>query len=96
MPVSLTLDRKGDNIVAWGYEASFTIEHVKKKNKRIRCTDCLYYDESDKSCSVTPRYLPDDGYDSWKYCGEFDIKDGADFKDEKIIQYNKYFKREKK
>lgn len=78
--------------MAWGYEASFTIEHINNGNKRLRCYDCFYFEESDKSCSKTPRYLPDDGYDSWKYCGEFEINPSVSFKDEKLRQYNNWIR----
>ena len=78
--------------MAWGYEASFTIEHINNGNKRLRCYDCFYFDDSDKSCSKTPRYLPDDGYDSWKYCGEFEIKPSVSYKAEKLNQYNNYIR----
>ena len=78
--------------MAWGYEASFTIEHVNNRNKRLRCYDCFYFNELDKSCEKTPRYLPDDGYDSWKYCGKFEIKPSVSFKAEKLAQYNNYMR----
>ena len=78
--------------MAWGYEASFTIEHINNQNKRLRCYDCFYFNESDKSCEKTPRYLPDDGYDSWKYCGKFEIKPSVSFKAEKQAQYNNYMR----
>lgn len=78
--------------MAWGYEASFTIEHINDRNKRLRCYDCFYFDDSDKSCSKTPRYLPDDGYDSWKYCGKFEINPSVNFKDEKLRQYKNWLR----
>ena len=63
--------------MAWGYEASFIIEHDETLKRKISCKDCVYYDSSDKSCNITPRYLPEDGYDSWRWCGKFKLSESA-------------------
>lgn len=79
--------------MAGGYEKGFTIEYVPKEKRRLSCSDCDYYDKYDKSCGKSPRYLPVDGYDSWKYCGQFIINPKACFKDEKEKQYAIWIKR---
>lgn len=82
--------------MAYGYEKGFTIERVHKEKRKLSCSDCDYYDKSDKSCGKTPRYIPVDGYDSWKYCGKFEIDSNAGFRDEKIAQYEAWIRRKNK
>lgn len=56
--------------MAWGYEASFIIEHVYESKKKS-CKKCKYYNKEDMSCKKHPYYLPVDGFDSWKRCEYF-------------------------
>ncbi len=77
--------------MAWGYESSFTIEHIDNMKRKISCKDCMYYDISDKSCSKRPLYLPEDGYNSWKSCKYFELDEGVTFyqeKKEQLLRYN--------
>lgn len=76
--------------MAWGYEASFTIEHDNTLKRKISCKDCLYYDSSDKSCTKRPLYLPEDGYNSWRNCDFFDLEEGVSHYGEKKAQYLRF------
>lgn len=73
--------------MAWGYEACFTIEHDDTLKRRIDCKDCEYYEKEDKSCLKTPRYLPEDGYNSWRQCNYFELKTTVAHYEEKKAQY---------
>ena len=79
--------------MAWGYEATFTVEHDNTLKRKIDCKDCLYYDKSDRSCSKTPRYLPEDGYNSWRNCGFFELDMDTTHYVEKKAQYDKWMVR---
>ena len=63
--------------MVWGYERGFVVEHVERGTKRITCRDCKRYNKDDKSCSKASKYLPEDGYDSWKYCRFFKLSEDA-------------------
>ncbi|SES65729.1 hypothetical protein SAMN02910413_0319 [Pseudobutyrivibrio sp. C4] len=79
--------------MAWGYEKGFSIEHLPKEKKKLSCSDCDFYDVADKSCGKSPRYLPVDGYDSWKYCGEFLLNTKVSYCEEKERQYNAWIRK---
>lgn len=72
--------------MAWGYESSFTIEHIDGLKRKISCKDCKYYMSDDKSCSKRPLYLPEDGYNSWKGCKFFELDENVTHIDEKKAQ----------
>ncbi|WP_029319466.1 hypothetical protein [Butyrivibrio sp. AE3004] len=72
--------------MAWGYENSFTIEHIDGLKRKISCKDCKYYMSDDKSCSKRPLYLPEDGYNSWRGCKFFELDENATHIDEKKAQ----------
>lgn len=76
--------------MAWGYEAHFTVEHDNTLKRKIDCKDCVYYDRSDKSCMKTPRYLPEDGYNSWRQCGYFELDSSTSHYDEKLQQFKEW------
>lgn len=71
----------------WGYEKAFTIEHDPTLKKKICCKDCFYYEKLDCSCRKLPLYLPEDGYDSWKTCGYFDLLKDVSNYEEKQSEY---------
>lgn len=73
--------------MAWGYEASFTIEHDNTLKRKIDCKDCLYYDSNDKSCQKRPLYLPEDGYNSWRTCKYFELNHSVSHYEQKRLQY---------
>ncbi|SKB84231.1 hypothetical protein SAMN06296386_106146 [Lachnospiraceae bacterium] len=72
--------------MAWGYEASFTIEHDDTLKRKICCKDCDHYDATDLSCSKRPLYLPEDGYNSWRNCDYFELNEDAPHYAEKKAQ----------
>ena len=72
--------------MVWGYEKGFVVEHVERGTKRITCRDCKRYNKEDKSCSKASKYLPEDGYDSWKYCRFFKLSGDAKYYKEKKQQ----------
>ncbi|MBP3197826.1 MAG: hypothetical protein J6N21_12590 [Butyrivibrio sp.] len=72
--------------MAWGYESSFTIEHIEGLKRKISCKDCQNYVSSDKSCSKRPLYLPEDGYNSWRGCKFFELDETVTHLDEKKAQ----------
>lgn len=78
--------------MAWGYEKCFIVEHDNTLKRRIDCKDCIYYDNSDKSCSKRPLYLPVDGYNSWRNCDYFELDSSTSHYEEKSEQY-KYTRR---
>lgn len=79
--------------MAWGYEACFIIEHDETLKRKIDCKDCVYYEKSDKSCMKTPRYLPEDGYNSWRHCNYFELDTSVSHYEEKKAQYIAWSKR---
>ena len=81
---------------AYGYERGFIVEHDSTLKRKIDCKDCNYYDKSDKSCIKTPRYLPEDGYNSWRYCNYFELDTTTSYYDEKKAQYIEQSKRQAK
>ena len=76
--------------MAWGYEASFTVEHDNTLKRTLSCKDCVSYDKTDKSCRKNGRYIPLDGFDSWKDCGTFEIDPQVSHLDEKEAQYRRW------
>ena len=44
------------------------IDKVPKESNRVSCSKCIYYVDSDKSCSKRKLFIPTAGYDQWKYC----------------------------
>ena len=81
--------------MVWGYEAAFTIEHDRTLKKKIDCRDCVYYESEDKSCMKTPKYLPEDGYGSWRKCKFFKLNELASNYETKLSQYNTVNKKKK-
>jgi hypothetical protein len=79
--------------MAWGYEASFTVEHDNTVKRRIDCKDCEYYCREDRSCGKRPLYLPEDGYNSWRHCNYFELDPSTSHYDEKLNQYSKWKQR---
>lgn len=73
--------------MAWGYEKCFIIEHDNTLKRHIDCKDCIYYDNSDKSCSKRPLYLPVDGYNSWRNCDYFELDSSTSHYEEKREEY---------
>ena len=63
--------------MVWGYAKGFVIERAERGGKRITCRDCLHYNKTDLSCREGSKYLPADGYDSWKYCPHFILSNRA-------------------
>lgn len=55
----------------WGDWA--TIEYDRTPHK-VSCATCKYY-SNDKSCSKKGVYVPEIGYDFWKHCSSFELKD---------------------
>lgn len=82
--------------MAWGYEASFTIEHDNTLKRKIDCKDCLYYDCTDKSCQKRPLYLPEDGYNSWRTCKYFELNPSVSHYEQKRLQYMSTFQKQPK
>ena len=82
--------------MAWGYEASFTIEHDNTLKRKIDCKDCLYYDSNDKSCQKRPLYLPEDGYNSWRTCKYFELNPSVSHYEQKRLQYMSAFQKQPK
>lgn len=72
--------------MAWGYEKSFTIEHIEGLKRKLSCKDCQNYISSDMSCSKRPLYLPEDGYNSWRGCKFFELDENVTHLDEKKAQ----------
>lgn len=72
--------------MAWGYEASFTIERDNTLKRKICCKDCVHYDPTDKSCTKRPLYLPEDGYNSWRNCDFFELDEDVSHYSEKNAQ----------
>lgn len=54
------------------------VEKVKPKKRRVTCSDCVHYMEADKSCRKQPVFVPNAGYDLWKYCPDFTLMDEID------------------
>lgn len=54
------------------------VEKVKPAKKRVTCSDCVHYMEADKSCRKQPVFVPNAGYDLWKYCPDFTLCDEMD------------------
>jgi macrodomain Ter protein organizer (MatP/YcbG family) len=72
--------------MAWGYESSFTIEHIEGLKKKLSCKDCQNYIKEDKSCGKRQLYLPEDGYNSWRDCKFFVLDEDVTHYDEKKAQ----------
>lgn len=52
---------------SWGDR--YIIENP-NQNKRMSCSKCVHYMD-DKSCDAKAVYVPEIGYDYWKYCNAF-------------------------
>ena len=77
---------------AYGFEKGFIVEHDNTLKKGIDCKDCVFYEKEDRSCTKRGLYLPEDGYNSWKRCDCFSLRDDApnyDAKKTKLIQMGK-------
>ena len=68
---------------SWGDR--YIIEQNRNYHNRVSCGDCIYY-QSDKSCNGKNVYVPDVGYDNWKYCTMFVMNDEGCRKNNKIRQ----------
>lgn len=77
----------------WGFERGFVVEHDPTVKKRISCRDCIYYEETDRSCLRRPLYLPEDGYDSWRRCRYFELSNRTHNYDIKFDNLSKRRKR---
>jgi hypothetical protein len=40
---------------------------------RVSCGTCAFYDRSDRSCKKQPVFVPEIGYNYWKYCKHFQL-----------------------
>lgn len=78
---------------AYGYERGFTIDHDPTVRRTITCRDCIFYEDSDRSCNKTSRYLPVDGYSSWRYCGHFELDQDVSYSKEKGLQFLEWVRR---
>lgn len=57
---------------------------------KVSCSKCMYYNE-DKSCNKKPVYIPEIGYNFWKYCSEFKIDPAYDneYTQKQIAKYKR-------
>lgn len=76
-------------MAGYGYEKGFIVEHDPTVKKKIDCKDCIWYDNSDKSCLKRPLYLPEDGYSSWRKCDFFELDKTTSNYDIKLEQLKK-------
>lgn len=65
------------------YKDGFVIEYVEKQPTRLSCRVCAFIGK-DKSCSKRGLYVPDVGYDNWKYCNSFRL--ASDFEENEELQ----------
>ena len=42
-------------------------------SERVSCGTCAFYDRSDRSCKKQPVFVPEIGYNYWKYCKHFQL-----------------------
>lgn len=66
------------------------VEKVPKDFKRVSCSKCNYYVETDKSCSKRKLFMPIAGYNQWKYCNYLSLTD--DLNTEEVRSYVKKVK----
>ncbi len=72
------------------YEDGFVVDYDHTLRRSINCKDCVYFENSDKSCCKTSKYLPEDGFDSWKRCDYFEISPSVSHYKEKVAKLNKW------
>ena len=54
------------------------IDKAPKNSNRVSCSKCIYYVDSDKSCSKRKLFIPTAGYDQWKYCRDLVLVEEMD------------------
>lgn len=64
------------NHISRGAPAKYAhFPNIKKigHSERVSCGTCAFYDRSDRSCKKQPVFVPEIGYNYWKYCKHFHL-----------------------
>lgn len=77
-------------MAVYGWVKSVSLEYDPTVKKNVSCKDCIYYESDDRSCNKRGLYLPEDGYNSWKNCKEFELDKWTPNYEEKLKKAKSY------
>lgn len=77
-----------NNFISRGAPAKYAhYGNIKKSynSSRISCSSCEFYNKYDRSCNKKPIYVPEVGWNYWKYCKKFELTE--EYKTPRNIAY---------